>query len=129
MINQKIPISIEWLLKNPKSKLGNHAFLVANRTEGTLTQIKTWNRDAILLDGWYGICLTVAQILEDENFFCKYPLLDLGDKMLLGKLYCDFPPENFRYFLDKYTNLQYNKKNNRCEDICNQVIPINVPGR
>ncbi len=111
LIEQQIPASI--MRVRPDDTGGNpsiksHHYVLVNFSSGCkLRDVTTWNDDAILIDPWYGICISAKEIKENkENFFNLYPLLDPSDKVVSTRVQGDTHSAGYQFAIDRFKELR-----------------------
>lgn len=116
LVRRKVPALIERIVKVGEH-LDPHSFIMVNRRQGNIKDIHSLNADCMIIDAWYGICLTIGEIRQDPCFYYKYPLLSLKDKHSFPGFMGDNPPEGYNNFLSKLDKVLAKKKPSLCEQI------------
>jgi len=109
LMKHKFTGIIERLIKQGQAADG-HSYIVANRIQGTIQDINTWNDDSVIIDPWYGLCLTIKQIKQNPQILLRYPLLNPCDKRVIAKINGSTPPEAYRVYLSKLDELLARKQ-------------------
>jgi hypothetical protein len=106
LIEQKLPASILRVRSGNASIAGHHYVLVNLAKDCKLYAIQTWNDDAILIDPWYGVCVSAKEIKADNNFFKKYPLLTPYDKNISKPIEGDKPTPSYQFAVSIFKQLR-----------------------
>ena len=124
LLEKKISARIEKVRNKALDTVFAHCFIIVNRTQGKITDMESWNRDCMIVDPWYGLCLFIHEIRKDPDFFTKYPLLDMNEKTVIAEVKSgDKPPEGYRPFLKKLPVLLYPKRKCCSLDPLDTLLP------
>lgn len=126
LIRRKVPVLIEQVYKFGPFE-DAHSSIMVNHTRGNLCDIDSLNPDFFIIDPWYRVCLEVATIWKDRDFFCKYPLLDPRDKIVSTAIMGNNPPRGYTEYLSKLDSVLFKKKDSICESVGLDVIFPRLP--